>query len=169
MLLMTSPFVAVSGYCLTDRWFRRLDDFNNGVPGPVAPTSALATELRQRQILTVLSRGSDGRVTSDTQAASPGCGDGASHTLRLANRILGDMYDNAVAGPANGPLLRLFFADYIRWAGLGAVSRHTPRALLRELLRPPLLCVCTVAQGACPEQPPGVSTAACPGSWGCTL
>ena len=56
MFLVATPFVGFSGYAFTWQWFTRLDDFYAGVPGPVAPSSALLVELRQRQLLTVLSR-----------------------------------------------------------------------------------------------------------------
>ncbi len=50
------PFVYYSGHCAVDAWFCRLDDWDHSVPGPVIPSSPLTLELRQRQLLALLTK-----------------------------------------------------------------------------------------------------------------
>ena len=126
-LLLTAPFVAYSGYAFTWAWFTRLDDFFNGLPGMVAPGSALHhVELRQRQLIAVLGRGAGGTTgsqhDSDGQAGTSGTTTSlarrdtgnAVDTSRLSLDVIDSMYENAMSGPLSGPILRLFLADYIR-------------------------------------------------------
>ena len=116
MFLLTMVFVGFSGYAFTWQWFTRLDDFYAGVPGPVAPSSALHVELRQRQLLTVLSRNAP--RGSQAILATPRLGAGgdrdAPGDAQLDLSIIDAMYEQAMAGPVCGPLLRLFLAEYIR-------------------------------------------------------
>jgi hypothetical protein len=122
MFLLTAVFVGFSGYAFTWQWFTRLDDFYAGVPGPVAPSSALHVELRQRQLLTVLSRSAPrgSQSTMGTPRGSgvgdqDGTGPGGRQPPQLDLSIIDAMYEQAMAGPVCGPLLRLFLAEYIRY------------------------------------------------------
>jgi hypothetical protein len=122
MFLVATPFVGFSGYAFTWQWFTRLDDFYAGVPGPVAPSSALHVELRQRQLLTVLSRNAPrgSQNTMGTPRGSgvgdqDGTGPGERQPPQLDLSIIDAMYEQAMAGPVCGPLLRLFLAEYIRY------------------------------------------------------
>jgi hypothetical protein len=127
MFLLTSVFVACTGYTFTKLWFMRLDDFSVGVPGSVAPTSALLVELRQRQLIAVLLRGrpttADQPTSSLIEQQGPqgmaGQLSGVEPNLPggLTAKdfsVIDDMYERAMAGPLCGPLLRLFLAQYIR-------------------------------------------------------
>jgi hypothetical protein len=134
MFLLTAVFVGFSGYAFTWQWFTRLDDFYAGVPGPVAPSSALHVELRQRQLLTVLSRSAP--RGSQAILATPRLGAGDA---QLDLSIIDAMYEQAMAGPVCGPLLRLFLADYIR---CGAYIHN-----LAWLLSSRLLAVLYLRQG----------------------
>jgi hypothetical protein len=116
MFLLTMAFVGFSGYAFTWQWFTRLDDFYAGVPGPVAPSSALLVELRQRQLLTVLSRNAP-RGSQSTMASPRGSGARVRpEEPQLDLSAIDAMYEQAMAGPVCGPLLRLFLAEYIRYA-----------------------------------------------------
>jgi hypothetical protein len=158
LFMLTLPFVGFTGFAFTKQWFRRLDDFNLGVPGPVAPSSALLVELRQRQLIAVLSQsdahmGDDKRGPGADDSLGGGIGDEAmddgvegSGDAALTAGLDRDltpvdiMYERAMAGPLCGPLLRLFLAQYIRcvaarpiFCSLGVVQvccRHS--MLIRE-------------------------------------
>ncbi len=144
LFVLTLPFVAYSGSAFTKLWFTRLDDFDKGIPGPVAPSSALALELRQRQLVAVLSRvdpsyikcmaaadmggfpgpaastggGPDGPVGATAQGTATITTSTDSKGVRVGvvtNLTMIDcMYEQAMASPMCGPLLRLFLAQYIR-------------------------------------------------------
>jgi hypothetical protein len=128
MFLLTAAFVGFSGYSLTRAWFMRLDDFDSGLPGHAAPSSSLLTELRQRQLVAVLTRGScyfrsapsrdaeKGRAGSSRQSGSADAsGSEVGPACELDLDVIDSMYERAMAGSFCGPLLRLFLADYIRW------------------------------------------------------
>ncbi len=83
MFLGGLPFIVYSGRCAVDVWFRRLDDWEHSVPGPVVPSSPLMLELRQRQLLALLTKpaarrtafepaGYDGALTSEFLPPAPG-------------------------------------------------------------------------------------------------
>jgi hypothetical protein len=121
MFLLTAAFVGFSGYSLTRAWFMRLDDFDSGLPGHAAPSSSLLTELRQRQLVAVLTRGScyvraEGQAGCSRQSGSAdGSGSEVGPACELDLDVIDRMYERAMTGPFCGPLLRLFLADYIRW------------------------------------------------------
>ena len=132
LFVLTLPFVAFTGFAFTKQWFTRLDDFNLGIPGPVAPSSALLLELRQRQLIAVLNRGDVSVLFSEKAASGAGgAGDGTEAgngddaagselsggskvAVKVDLTIVDTMYERAMAGPLCGPLLRLFLAQYIR-------------------------------------------------------
>lgn len=139
VLLCTSGIVGYSGFCATSAWFQRQDDFGRGVPGPATASSATLLELRQRQLIAVLLRGSasvdvsellasraqkhaaaveDGELDldDDEEADSPDLTLLRAQSLDLG--IVEAMYEKEVTGLNGGPLLRLFLAQYIRWGVL---------------------------------------------------
>ena len=139
VLLCTSGIVGYSGFCATSAWFQRQDDFGRGVPGPATASSATLLELRQRQLIAVLLRGSasvdvsellasqaqkhaaaveDGELDLDDEdeADSPDLTLLRAQSLDLG--IVEAMYEKEVTGLNGGPLLRLFLAQYIRWGVL---------------------------------------------------
>jgi hypothetical protein len=134
MFLLTVAFVGYSGYSFTWQWFTRLDDFALGVPGQAAPSSALHTELRQRQLLAVLVRGHAKRTGAGGPAAksdASGDGDADARDVDATDidlSVIDSMYERAMAGPFCGPLLRLFLADYIRYAAASARLLWRPAA-----------------------------------------
>ena len=121
MFLLTVAFAGYSGYSFTWQWFTRLDDFDLGVPGQAAPSSALHTELRQRQLLAVLARGrgkrggKDSVVVKGDSAVGGDSDNGGTEGVDMDLSVIDSMYERAMAGPFCGPLLRLFLADYIRY------------------------------------------------------
>ncbi len=126
MFVLIAPFVAISGYNFTRQWFMRLDDFALGVPGSAIAASALLAELRQRQLVAVLRRGRafvenalsrlPGAASASRSLANEGPPSmmGSATDAALDLTVVEDMYERAMAGQQNGPLLRLFLADYIR-------------------------------------------------------
>ena len=135
MFLLTVAFVGYSGYSFTWQWFTRLDDFYAGVPGPVAPSSALLVELRQRQLLTVLSRNAP-RGSQSTMASPRGSGARVRpEEPQLDLSVIDAMYEQAMAGPVCGPLLRLFLAEYIRYVvhPAGRLLRRRARSRSSQL------------------------------------
>ncbi len=119
MFLCTFPFVALTGFGAMKEWFRRQDSFDTGALGTVTPTSALLVELRQRQIIAVLNRaGTSATLPSEVDregSMRAEKGATASPTPQLDLTPVDEMYEQAMAGPLCGPLLRVFLAQYIRY------------------------------------------------------
>ncbi len=117
------PFVAFTGYAFTRQWFFRVGLGSSTSAG--APTTALLLELRQRQLIMVPSEG----ALFDTPLDVP-AGSGSSRYAKVDFDAVDSLYEAGMAGPACGPLLRLFLAQYMR---VYCHNRHLELSQLRVL------------------------------------
>jgi hypothetical protein len=119
------PFVAFSGYAFARQWFFRVE--GSGSKSAAAPTTALLLELRQRQMVAVLSEGAE----FHSPLHSPtGSGSGSARYAKVDFDAIDSLYEAGMAGPVCGPLLRLFLAQYMR---VYCHNRHLELSQLRVL------------------------------------